>query len=182
MGRSSESNNFSPLRHTTKSPRLSERPSQAQPAPRVEQNTRNTSEIDVKSSSKSMPRIAPRSDSTRIQSSKSGPVAGIGAQEPLRHKRGAAAAAQDEVLRQNAVERVRAIEEERLRAQQIERAFSDEKRRNMDMAEIQKVSDERLRALEAEVLELRSSNVRLRDAEIASGRELQQLRERNATL
>ena len=64
-----------------------------------------------------MPRIAPRSDSTRIQSSKSGPVAGIGAQEPLRHKRGAAAAAQDEVLRQNAVERVRAIEEERLRAQ-----------------------------------------------------------------
>ena len=129
-----------------------------------------------------MPRIAPRSDSTRIQSSKSGPVAGIGAQEPLRHKRGAAAAAQDEVLRQNAVERVRAIEEERLRAQQIERAFSDEKRRNMDMAEIQKVSDERLRALEAEVVELRSSNVRLRDAEIASGRELQQLRERNATL
>ena len=64
-----------------------------------------------------MPRPAPRGDSTRIQNSKSGPVAsGIassgGAQEPLRHKR--AAAQQDEILRQNAVERVRAIEEERL--------------------------------------------------------------------
>ena len=63
-----------------------------------------------------MPRIAPRSDSTRIQNSKSGPVAGIGAQDPLRQKRGEAAAAQDEMLRQNAVERVRAIEEERMRA------------------------------------------------------------------
>ena len=99
-------------------------------------------------------------------------MAGIGAQEPLRQKRGAAAAAQDEVLRQNAVERVRAIEEERLRAQQIERAFSDEKRKNMDMAEIQRVSDERLRAMEAELIELRSANVRLRDVEIASGREI----------
>ena len=170
MGRSTESNNFSPLRHTTKSPRLSERPSQAQPAPRAEQNTRHASDIDVKSS-KSMPRIAPRSESTRIQSSKSGPVAGIGAQDPLRNKR-AAVAAQDEMLRQNAVERVRAIEEERMRAQQIERAFSDEKRKNMDMAEIQRVSDARLMAMEAELTELRSTNVRLRDAEIANGHEL----------
>ena len=99
-------------------------------------------------------------------------MAGIGAQDPLRQKRGVAAAAQDEMLRQNAVERVRAIEEERLRAQQIERAFSDEKRKNMEMTEIQRVSDDRLRAMEAELIELRSSNVRLRDAEIATGREL----------
>ena len=76
------------------------------------------------------------------------------------------------MLRQNAVERVRAIEEERMRAQQIERAFSDEKRKNMDMAEIQRVSDARLMAMEAELTELRSTNVRLRDAEIANGHEL----------
>ena len=42
----------------------------------------------------------------------------------------------------------------------------------MEMTEIQRVSDDRLRAMEAELIELRSSNVRLRDAEIATGREL----------
>ena len=36
--------------------------------------------------------------------------------------------------------------------------------------------------MEAELIELRSSNLRLRDAEVASGREVQQLKDRNTTL
>ena len=42
----------------------------------------------------------------------------------------------------------------------------------MEMTDIQRVSDDRLRAMEAELVELRSSNVRMRDAEIATGREV----------
>jgi len=64
----------------------------------------------------------------------------------------------------------------------MQRAFSDERNRNMSLEDRSKVQDSRLSALEREVIELRAVNTRLHDSEVAASRELTHLKERNNTL
>ena len=75
------------------------------------------------------PAIQPRSN---INASKSGPIAQT--YEPMRHKR-------PSVERPCAVEQVRLVEEIRLQKDHVQRAFSDEKMRNMELIDRQKGKD-----------------------------------------
>ena len=64
----------------------------------------------------------------------------------------------------------------------IQRAFSEEKHRNIDLADQQRCQQNRISDLEREVIDLRAVNVRLHDSEVAANRELELLRERNGLM
>ena len=64
----------------------------------------------------------------------------------------------------------------------IQRAFSDEKLRNMELIDRQKGKDMHISQLENQIVELKSDNVRLNDAEIVACRELDSLKDRNKIL
>lgn len=93
--------------------------------------------------------------------------------EPMRHQRPLS----NEGI--NSIEQVRLIEEIRLQKDAIQRAYSDEKMRNIELHDRNKAQSLQITALEAQIAELRSDNVRANDSEIVANRELDQLRERN---
>ena len=74
------------------------------------------------------------------------------------------------------------IEDLRMEKSAIQRAFSDERQRNMSLEDRTQVLDSRLVALEREINELRAVNVRLSDSDAAANREVTHLRERNEVL
>ena len=82
----------------------------------------------------------------------------------------------------NVVQETRLIEQERNEKAALQRAFSEEKNRNLNLMDRTRNQESRLEQLEREVNELRSHNMRLRDSEGVATRELESMRERNSAL
>lgn len=82
----------------------------------------------------------------------------------------------------NVVQETRLIEQERQEKEALQRAFSEEKHRNLNLVDRTRTQETRLEQLEREVGDLRAHNMRLRDSEGAATRELESMRERNSAL
>ena len=98
--------------------------------------------------------------------------------EPMRMNKRQSHQVQDQMHSKvmNVVQETRLIEQERNEKAALQRAFSEEKNRNLNLMDRTRNQESRLEQLEREVNELRSHNMRLRDSEGVATRELESMR------